>query len=82
MIRTSLHRDCMHGRALSGWGLVSVLLLAGCTASKEPTVAFAAAEQSIARADRAWIATIAAQELSEAREKLLAAGQPADLPSP
>ncbi len=73
MNQISLSRDGMHGRAVSGLGLVSIVMLAGCTSIKEPTVAFAAAEQSIASADRARIAEAAAPELREAREKLAAA---------
>jgi outer membrane protein OmpA-like peptidoglycan-associated protein len=73
MTLISLRRDSIHGRAVSGFGWVGVLLLAGCTSIQEPTVAFAAAERAIASADRARVAEAAAPELEEAREKLVAA---------
>jgi len=73
MIRVATRRDRLHGRAASGLGLISVLLLAACTTLPEPTVALAAAEQAIATADRARVADTALPDLSEAREKLTAA---------
>lgn len=72
MIRISFRRRCVHGRAISGVGWVSLFLLAGCASMPEP-LAFAAAEQSIASAERTQIAAAAAPELNEAWQKLLAA---------
>lgn len=55
-------------------GIGALLLLSACASTPpEPAVAMKAAEQAIAVADRARIADSVSPELSEARDKLVAA---------
>jgi putative cell wall-binding protein len=70
----SIHNSRLHRRAAAVVGLGGALLLAACASTPpEPTVALKAAEQAIAAADRTRVADAASPELSEAREKLIAA---------
>lgn len=65
----ALWYDC----AFSATGLVAVLLLAACVSAPEPTIAMNAAAQAIAAADRTRIIDSTSPELSEARDKMIAA---------
>lgn len=73
MIQLSTRTVSLHKHTAILIGMGGVLLLAACASTPPPTVALKAAEQAIAVADQTRVADAASPELSEAREKLVAA---------